>query len=111
MGASNEASRTRTFGKDDPWAHARLEYAWENLQHVLEDGRTASQLDSEDLDHIIGDLVGIRHHRLTGVGAGDTLRTIIDESDERMTLASYATDELGNELGPLSVEDQGGRGS
>jgi hypothetical protein len=96
----------RTFDIDHPDAAGRLVDAWDTLQRTLDDCPTAYQLDNDDLDHIIAELVGLRHQRLTGVGAADSLRTIVTQTDGRMTLASYASDEFGNEFGPLDVEDR-----
>jgi hypothetical protein len=63
---SHDSMSERTFRTDDPAEHDRLGYAWFELERTLADGNTAAQLDTDDLDYIIGDLIGIRHRRLPG---------------------------------------------
>jgi hypothetical protein len=63
-----------------------------NLAYMLDDGGTASQVDFDDLDHIIADLVAIRHRSLTEVEPGDTIRTTVTERADHLRFESRAID-------------------
>jgi hypothetical protein len=103
----DDSDRTRRrFLTDDPADHRRLEYAWMQLEQVLENGETAAQLDSDDLDHVIADLVGIRHRRLPGGSPTDGFKTVIREGEGWMVLESYIEEEHGDEIGPLPSDDR-----
>jgi hypothetical protein len=95
-----DAMRHRTFRTDDPAVHARLDYAWQGLEDALANGDTAAQLDTNDLDYILGDLMGIRHRRLPGAEPGDGFRTEVSEGDGWMVLESHIRDQFGNEFRP-----------
>ena len=92
----------RTIRTSDPSDQAQLENAWAALEHVLKSGATAAQLDVDELDHLICDLVAIRHRKLVGAEPNDNFRTVVTERrDESIVLESYFEDEFGNEFGPL----------
>jgi len=103
---TRDSGGSRSFNTADPAVHAPLELAWDNLEHTLGDGGTASNLDIEDLDHIIADLVAIRHLGLKDGEVGDTVRTTVTEREGLLTLESYAYDRYGIEWGPLSFDDR-----
>ena len=101
MSLSGSDPGRRRIWTSDPGAKSRLEYAWVALEHVLDNGATAAQLDVEELDHLICDLVAIRHRKLVGAEPNDNFRTVVTERpDESIVLESYVEDEFGNEFGP-----------
>jgi len=87
---NDDLSGSKTFDTGDPAALRRLQLAWDNFEHLLDQGGVASDLDADDLDYLIADLVAIRHRGLAGIGPDDTVRTCVAEQDGQLILESHA---------------------
>src|SRR6266699_223103 len=97
----SEHLRSR-FNADSPRDQMDLERAWDILESELQDGNTAAVLGDGELDHLIADLVCVRHRRLPGDHVGSTLRTVITQRNQSTELDTYVENPLkdGIELEP-----------
>jgi hypothetical protein len=99
MMADRSSLGRRTIRTTDDADLSRLESAWSELEHALAHGDTAGQLDVEDLDHLICDLVTIRHRKLSGAPLDGSLRTVVTErGDDTIALESHFGDEIRDDL-------------